>query len=291
MTVNGKSRSPHNIFQNALPTFFVLPIFTKLGSKIPFQKKSSSAQLMLYVPSIPSPSLRHLDSNFSDRAKGLSMSCDRQRQKSESAQHSFFKTHSQLFLYFRHSQNFGSKTPFSKNKFLGPIDVVCPLPFLHSAIWTQTFLTAPRVHQCHVTVNGKSRSLHNIFQNAFPTFFVLPTFTKLGSKIPFSKKQFLGPIDAACPFHYSNFSDRAVNGKSRSPHNIFQHAFPTFPKHLFQKKSSSAQYLPHAAQYIPHAPPIPSPHVINPRWTRTSSFSATINSYLSYVLLSVFALT
>src|SRR4029077_1290334 len=33
------------------------------------------------------PSLRHLDLNFSYRAKGLSMSCDSQRQKSESTQH------------------------------------------------------------------------------------------------------------------------------------------------------------------------------------------------------------
>src|SRR4029077_7962388 len=33
------------------------------------------------------PPLRHLDSHFSYRAKGPSMSCDRQRQKSESAQH------------------------------------------------------------------------------------------------------------------------------------------------------------------------------------------------------------
>ena len=73
------------------------------------------------------PSLRHLDSNFSYRSKGPSMSCARQRQKSVSTQHfscdrqrrksvstTFFKTHSQLFLYFRHSPNLDPKYLFQK---------------------------------------------------------------------------------------------------------------------------------------------------------------------------------
>ena len=121
----------------------------------------------------------------------------------------------------------------------------------------------PRVHQCHVTVNGKSRSPHNIFQNAFPTFFVLPTFTKLGSKIPFQKKsssaQWMSHVPSipSPPHVIDTFTppsglklflpcQGSINGKSRSPHDIFQNAFPTFlhfqhspnldPKYLFKKK-------------------------------------------------------
>ena len=107
------------------------------------------------------------------------------KSQSRSPHDIFSKRSPNFFCTFNIHQTYLDPKYLFKKKFLGPIDVAC---HFHSAIWIQTFLPAPRIHQCHVTVNGKSRSPHNIFQNAFPTFFVLPTFTKLGSKIPFQRK-------------------------------------------------------------------------------------------------------
>ena len=75
------------------------------------------------------PPLRHLDSHFSYHAKGPSMSCDRQRQKSEFHM-TFFKTHSQLFLHFQHSPNLDPKYLFKK-KVPRPNRCRMSLPFLH----------------------------------------------------------------------------------------------------------------------------------------------------------------
>ena len=68
----------------------------------------------------------HLDSHFSSRAKGPSMSCDRQRPKYESA----FKTFFALSTFAK----LGPKMPFQKKKFLGPNLCCMPLSFLHRHI-------------------------------------------------------------------------------------------------------------------------------------------------------------
>ena len=99
--VNGKVEW-HYIFQNAFPTFFVLSTFTKLGPKIPFQKKSSSAQSMLHAPPIPSPPHVIDTSHISHFSYHIRVHQCHVTTAKVGVRMTFFKTHSQLFLSFQH---------------------------------------------------------------------------------------------------------------------------------------------------------------------------------------------
>ena len=109
------------------------------------------------------------------------------KSQSRSPHDIFSKRSPNFFCTFNIHQTYLDPKYLFKKKFLGPIDVAC---HFHSAIWIQTFLPAPRIHQCHVTVNGKSRKSTQHFSKRVPNFFCTSDIHQTWIQNTFSKKKF-----------------------------------------------------------------------------------------------------
>ena len=155
---------------------------------------------MPHAPHIPSS--RHLDSHFSYAAKGLSMSCNRQRPESELPK--IF--HNALPTFFAPLSTFaklGPKIPFQK-KVHRPNLCRLPLPFLHGHMsltprlryLDSNFSYRAKGPSMSCDRQRPSRSPHDIFQNAFPTFFVLSTSLKYQSQEPLFQLAFVVPFSS-----------------------------------------------------------------------------------------------
>ena len=58
-----------------------------------------------------------------------------------------------------------------------------------SSYWTHTFLTAPGVYQCHVTVNGKKQESAQHFSKRIPNFFCTSDIHQTWIQNTFSKQK------------------------------------------------------------------------------------------------------